>query len=112
MDNRQIVLNERPVGKVSSITRVVSERAPHVGDAPGYLPPIQARTEGFIILDYSSRSDEARAELAAMVESGALHHQEHIVKGIERAPEALNHFFRGVKRGETLVQVDESVLLG
>jgi NADPH-dependent curcumin reductase CurA len=68
--------------------------------------------EGFIILDYSSRSDEARAELAAMIVSGALHHREHIAKGIERAPEALNHLFRGESRGTTLVQVDESVLLG
>jgi NADPH-dependent curcumin reductase CurA len=68
--------------------------------------------EGFIILDYSSRFDEARAELAAMVLSGALHHQEHIVKGLERAPEALNHLFSGENRGKTLVEVDESVLLG
>jgi NADPH-dependent curcumin reductase len=72
----------------------------------------RARMEGFIILDYSSRFDEARAELAAMVLSGALRHQEHIVKGLERAPEALNHLFSGENRGKTLVEVDESVLLG
>ncbi|MCU1362812.1 MAG: hypothetical protein JWM55_640 [Acidimicrobiaceae bacterium] len=107
MDNRQIVLNERPVGKVtSSTTRVTSERAPDVADAPLYLPAIQVCREDFIILGYSSGSDE----LAAV--SGALHHPEHIVKGIERATEALNHFFRGVQRCETLVPADESVLLG
>ncbi len=72
----------------------------------------RARMEGFIILDYASRMDEARAELAAMVLSGAIRHQEHILKGLERAPEALNHLFSGENRGKTLVEVDESVILG
>jgi NADPH-dependent curcumin reductase len=72
----------------------------------------RSKMEGFLVLDYSSRFDEARAELAPMVLSGALRHQEHVVKGLERAPEALNFLFSGQNHGKTLVEVDESVLLG
>jgi NADPH-dependent curcumin reductase CurA len=72
----------------------------------------RSRMEGFLILDYAARFDEARAVLAPLVLSGALRHQEHIVKGLERAPEALNFLFSGENHGKTLVEVDESVLLG
>jgi NADPH-dependent curcumin reductase CurA len=72
----------------------------------------RARMEGFLVLDYSARFGEARAALAPMVHSGALRHQEHVVKGLERAPEALNFLFSGENHGKTLVEVDESVLLG
>lgn len=72
----------------------------------------RARMEGFIILDYAHRFVEAQTELATMVLSGALQHQEHLLEGLERAPEALNLLFSGGNHGKTLVVVDESVRLG
>ena len=72
----------------------------------------RARMEGFIVLDYAHRFVEAQTELAGMVLSGALHHQEHLVQGLQRAPEALNLLFTGGNHGKTLVVVDESVQLG
>ncbi|HEY5266016.1 MAG TPA: NADP-dependent oxidoreductase [Acidimicrobiales bacterium] len=72
----------------------------------------RARMEGFIVLDYASRFVEAQTELAAMVLSGSLHHQEHLVAGLENAPDALNLLFSGGNHGKTLVVVDESVQLG
>ena len=72
----------------------------------------RARMEGFLVLDYASRFAEARNELAAMTLSGALVHQEHVVHGLENAPNALNLLFRGENHGKTLVEVDESVRLG
>jgi len=72
----------------------------------------RARMEGFIILDYAHRFVEAQGELAAMVLSGALQHQEHLVQGLENAPEALNLLFSGGNHGKTLVVVDESVQFG
>jgi NADPH-dependent curcumin reductase len=72
----------------------------------------RARMEGFLVLDYAHRFLEAQTELASMVVSGALHHQEHLVMGLERAPEALNLLFSGGNHGKTLVVVDESVQLG
>ncbi|HWD97060.1 MAG TPA: NADP-dependent oxidoreductase [Acidimicrobiales bacterium] len=72
----------------------------------------RARMEGFLILDYASRFAEAQMELATLVLSGALAHQEHVLTGLERAPEALNLLFSGGNHGKMLVAVDESVHLG
>lgn len=72
----------------------------------------RGRMEGFIVLDYASRFVEAQTELAGMVLAGQLQHQEHLVRGLEKAPEALNLLFSGGNHGKTLVVVDESVQLG
>lgn len=72
----------------------------------------RARMEGFIILDFAHRFVEAQTELAGMVLTGSMHHQEHLVHGLEHAPEALNLLFSGGNHGKTLVVVDESVQLG
>jgi NADPH-dependent curcumin reductase CurA len=71
----------------------------------------RGRMEGFIVLDYAHRFAEAQMELAGMVLSGALRHQEHIVEGLENAPTALNLLFTGGNHGKTLVLVDPSVTL-
>ncbi|MEI8148132.1 MAG: NADP-dependent oxidoreductase [Actinomycetes bacterium] len=68
----------------------------------------RARMEGFIVLDYMGRSAEAQLELASMVLSGTLRHQEHLVHGLENAPDALNLLFSGGNHGKTLVVVDDS----
>jgi NADPH-dependent curcumin reductase len=72
----------------------------------------RARMEGFLVLDYASRFPEAQMELAGLVLSAALQHQEHVLAGLERAPEALNLLFTGGNHGKMLVAVDESVHLG
>ncbi len=72
----------------------------------------RARMEGFIVLDYSSRFAEAQLELAGMVHAGSLVHREHLVTGLEHAPDALNLLFTGGNHGKTLVVVDEDVQLG
>ena len=71
----------------------------------------RARMEGFIVLDYANRYAEVQAELAAMVRSGDLRHREHIVNGLEHAPDALNQLFSGANHGKTLVVVDGSITL-
>jgi hypothetical protein len=72
----------------------------------------RARMEGFLVLDYASHFAEAQMELAGLVLSGALKHQEHVLTGLDRAPEALNLLFTGGNHGKMLVAVDESVHLG
>jgi hypothetical protein len=71
----------------------------------------RGRMQGFIILDYASRFPEAQRELAAMVANGTLKHHEHLVHGLEQAPDALNLLFTGGNHGKTLVVVDETVQL-
>ncbi|HSN03294.1 MAG TPA: NADP-dependent oxidoreductase [Acidimicrobiales bacterium] len=67
--------------------------------------------EGFIILDYAPRFAEAQGELASMLARGELAHREHLVQGLEHAPDALNLLFSGGNHGKTLVVVDDSVSL-
>ena len=61
--------------------------------------------EGFIILDYLGRWPEAQAEMAEWLAEGRLAHAEHIVDGLEHAPDALNLLFTGGNTGKVLVKV-------
>jgi NADPH-dependent curcumin reductase CurA len=65
----------------------------------------RARMEGFIVIDYAARFGAAREELKRWVDAGELVHQEDIVTGIERAPEALLRLFTGKNLGKQLIQV-------
>jgi NADPH-dependent curcumin reductase CurA len=66
----------------------------------------RGRMEGFIILDYLDRFPEAQAEMAGWVAAGRVKHAEHVVEGLERAPEALNLLFTGGNTGKLIVKVD------
>ncbi len=72
----------------------------------------RARMEGFLVFDYAPRFLDAQMELAGMVHNGSLVHHEHLVHGLENAPDALNLLFSGGNHGKTLVVVDETVQLG
>jgi NADPH-dependent curcumin reductase len=71
----------------------------------------RGQMKGFIVLDFADRWGEAQLELATMVLDGRIVHHEHLVMGLEHAPEALNLLFTGGNHGKTLVVVDESVRL-
>lgn len=66
---------------------------------------------GFIVLDYLDRFAQVQGELAAMVRAGRLAHREHLVEGLDRAPDALAMLLRGENHGKTLVVVDRAVTL-
>jgi NADPH-dependent curcumin reductase CurA len=65
----------------------------------------RGRMEGFIILDYFDRFPAAQAEVGGWLASGQLKSSEHIVEGLERAPEALNLLFTGGNTGKVIVKV-------
>jgi NADPH-dependent curcumin reductase CurA len=71
----------------------------------------RGQMKGFIVFDFAHRYAEAHLELAAMVLDGRIVHQEHLVNGLEHAPDALNLLFTGGNHGKTLVVVDESIQL-
>ncbi len=71
----------------------------------------RGQMKGFIVFDFAQRYAEAHLELAAMVLDGRVAHQEHLVAGLEHAPDALNLLFTGGNHGKTLVVVDDSVQL-
>jgi NADPH-dependent curcumin reductase CurA len=75
---------------------------------PANLPNLisrRGRMEGFIILDYADRFPAAQLELAGWLGEGRLRHREHVVKGLEHAPEALNLLFTGGNIGKVVVEV-------
>jgi len=65
----------------------------------------RARMEGFLILDYIDRFPEAQAEMAGWLQSAQLTSAEHVVEGLEHAPEALNLLFTGGNIGKVIVKV-------
>jgi NADPH-dependent curcumin reductase CurA len=67
------------------------------------LIPRRGRMEGFIILDYASRFPEAQAAILGWLLEGKLQHVEHVVEGLEHAPDALNLLFTGGNTGKVVV---------
>ncbi len=59
--------------------------------------------EGFIILDYVHRFPEAQAQIFTWLMEGKIKHFEHVVEGLENAPEALNMLFTGSNTGKVVV---------
>jgi NADPH-dependent curcumin reductase CurA len=64
----------------------------------------RGRMEGFIILDYFDRFGEAQAEMAGWLGSGQVKSTEHLVEGLEHAPDALNLLFTGGNTGKVIVR--------
>jgi NADPH-dependent curcumin reductase CurA len=65
----------------------------------------RGRMEGFIILDYFDRFPQAQAEMAGWLAEGAIKAAEHLVEGLQNAPEALNLLFTGGNTGKVIVKV-------
>jgi NADPH-dependent curcumin reductase CurA len=65
----------------------------------------RGRMEGFIIIDYVSRFPEAQLALAVWLGEGKITHREHIVDGLEHAPNALNLLFSGGNTGKVIVRI-------
>ncbi len=71
----------------------------------------RASMTGFLVLDFLARSAEAYDVLVPLVREGTIVHHEHLVSGLERAPEALHLVLTGGNQGKMLVVVDPSVTL-
>lgn len=64
-----------------------------------------ARMQGFTMRDYLDRIPEAFAALVQWRASGEIIFREHIVKGIERFPEAFAMLFSGGNEGKLLIEI-------
>jgi NADPH-dependent curcumin reductase len=62
------------------------------------------RVEGFIILDYASRFMDAGQKLGMWKMTGNLKSRETIVKGLEKAPDAINMLFHGDNIGKLILE--------
>jgi hypothetical protein len=61
--------------------------------------------QGFTMLDYLGRIPEAGMALGGWMLEGKLKTREHIVKGIERFPKALEMLFAGENHGKLIIEV-------
>jgi hypothetical protein len=66
-----------------------------------------ARVEGFIVLDYLHRAEEAAAALIGWYREGRLKYRVDVVEGLENAVGAVNRLFDGSHQGKLIVKVSE-----
>ncbi len=67
----------------------------------------RARMEGFVVLDYFSRTREFLAEMTPWVLAGEIRFAEDIQQGLENAPATLRRLFEGKNLGKQLLQIAE-----
>jgi NADPH-dependent curcumin reductase CurA len=65
----------------------------------------RGRMEGFIVIDFFDRLPEAQAALGGWLAEGRLKSSEHVVEGLESAPDALNLLFSGGNTGKVMVKL-------
>jgi len=72
-----------------------------------YLMGKRARMEGFNTLDHWEEYPEAAAQLAEWLADGTVRTRQHVLEGLDRAPEALVRLFRGEHLGKLVVRVHD-----
>jgi NADPH-dependent curcumin reductase CurA len=65
----------------------------------------RGRMEGFLVLDYMSRAQEAVMKLWTWVQEGKIVYRVDVARGLESAPRALRRLFSGDNQGKQLVRI-------
>ena len=65
----------------------------------------RATMQGFLVLDYLPRSQQALEQIATWVMEGKLQHREDVQEGIENCPQTLNRLFTGENKGKQLLKI-------
>ncbi|WP_438027700.1 NADP-dependent oxidoreductase [Sorangium sp. So ce233] len=65
------------------------------------------RVQGFVVLDHHARFAEAVEKIHGWMKAGKITWREHVVEGLENAPDALPMLFKPNKLGKLLVKVSE-----
>jgi len=71
----------------------------------GLLLIKRLRVEGFIVVDYASKFMDAGKQLGMWKMTGKLKDKHTVVKGLEKAPDAINMLFRGDNIGKLIVEL-------
>lgn len=67
----------------------------------------RARVEGFIVLDYVDRFQEAIEDLRRWLAEGKIQYRVDLVDGLENTPRAINKLFDGSNKGKLIIKVSE-----
>ncbi|WP_176593650.1 NADP-dependent oxidoreductase [Sphingobium sp. EM0848] len=62
---------------------------------------------GFIVIDYLARAGEAFADLGRWIAEGRIKWKDHVVPGLEKAPDSLQLLFTGQHDGKLLIRVSD-----
>ncbi len=87
---------------------ISSYNATRPAPGPVHFPNIlmrRARVQGFIVLDYAMRWQEAFTELGAMLGDGSLRYRLDVVQGLPAAVAGLRRLFSGENMGKLAVKV-------
>jgi NADPH-dependent curcumin reductase CurA len=90
-------------GAVSQYDGAPSPHGPR--GLPGLIVVKRLIMQGFIVMDFMDRRDQAVADLHGWVSSGRLKVQEDIIDGLENTPRALIGLLAGDNRGKRMVKV-------
>ena len=71
----------------------------------GLLLIKRLRVEGFIVLDYATKFMDTGKQLGMWKMTGKLKDKHTVVKGLEKAPDAINMLFRGDNIGKLIVEL-------
>jgi len=81
--------------------------APGPRGIPGLLVVKRLRMEGFIVMDYFARLNEALDALAGWIADGSLKVKEDVIDGLENAPTALIGLLGGENIGKRMIRVSD-----
>ena len=90
-------------GAISQYDGVPSASGPR--GVPGLIVIKRLTMQGFIVMDYMDRRNEALGDLQSWVASGKLKVQEDVINGLENTPKALIGLLAGENRGKRMVKV-------
>ncbi len=105
---------EAAIGNIALRGRIVlcgaiaqyNDESPRPGPSNlSLLVSMRGRMEGFIILDYLDRADQAIGDLAPWVMNGDVKFKVDIVDGLDNAPMALDRLFTGANTGKVMVKL-------
>ena len=90
-------------GAISQYDGVPSAAGPR--GVPGLIVVKRLTMQGFIVMDYMERRNEALRDLQSWVASGKLKVQEDVIEGLQNTPKALIGLLAGENRGKRMVKV-------
>jgi NADPH-dependent curcumin reductase CurA len=90
-------------GAISQYDGVPSAAGPR--GVPGLIVVKRLTMQGFIVMDYMERRNEALRDLQSWVGSGKLKVQEDVIEGLQNTPQALIGLLAGENRGKRMVKV-------
>jgi len=90
-------------GAISQYDGIPSAAGPR--GVPGLIVVKRLTMQGFIVMDYMERRNEALRDLQSWVASGKLRVQEDVIEGLENTPKALIGLLAGENRGKRMIKV-------